>query len=141
MDVPPAKVALVVSDASRWRTWWPDFALTVDELRGPKGVRWFVRSARNGALAGSMEIWLEPVGTGTIAHYFLRLEGTGRTVPRRLRERLTARYRARAKRVLWEVADELDPDRLARISVSTPTAAAGVPSIETFRDSPGRRGP
>lgn len=116
LDVPPATVSQVVSDASRWRTWWPDFVLAVDELRGPRGVRWIVDSARNGAFAGSMEIWLEAVGTGTMAHYFLRLDSIGTTMRRRERERLTARYRARAKRVLWAVADELDPARLARIT-------------------------
>lgn len=116
LDVPPATVAQVVSDASRWRAWWPDLALAVDELRGPKGVRWIVDSARNGRFAGSMEIWLEPAGTGTMAHYFLRLDSTGRTIRRRERERVAARYRVRAKQVLWAVADELDPERLARIA-------------------------
>lgn len=116
MDVPPAAVARVVSDASRWPTWWPDLELAVDELRGPKGVRWLVRTGRSGMLAGSMEIWLEPVGSGTVAHYFLRLNGSNRTVRRRDRKRLAAQFRARAKRVLWALADELDPGRLDRIA-------------------------
>jgi hypothetical protein len=116
IDVPPATVAGVVSDPLRWRSWWPDLVLAVDELRGPQGVRWLVPSTRNGTLAGSMEIWLEPVGTGTLAHYFLRLDRVGQTMRRRERDRLMARYRVRAKQVLWSVADELDPDRLARIA-------------------------
>jgi hypothetical protein len=116
IDVSPATVAGVVSDPLRWRSWWPDLVLAVDELRGPQGVRWLVPSTRNGTLAGSMEIWLEPVGTGTLAHYFLRLDRVGPTMRRRERDRLMARYRVRAKQVLWSVADELDPGRLARIA-------------------------
>ena len=38
--------------------------------RGVKGVQWAVR----GALTGSMEIWLEPVGDGTVVHWFLRAD-------------------------------------------------------------------
>jgi hypothetical protein len=116
IDVSPAVVGRVVADRARWGGWWPDLELTVDELRGPKGVRWNVASARNGTLAGSMEIWLQPVGAGTVAHYFLRLDGTGRAMGRRDRHRLAMRYRTRAKRVLWAVADELDPGRLARVA-------------------------
>jgi hypothetical protein len=117
IDVPPSSVAKIIADRSRWRTWWPDFGLTVDEARGPKGMRWFVRSARNGTLAGSMEVWLEPFGTGTVAHYFLRLNPAGSTrLRRRERERLIACYRSRAKQVMWAVADELDPGRLDRVA-------------------------
>ena len=38
--------------------------------RGIKGQQWAVR----GALTGSMEIWLEPVGPGTVVHWFLRAD-------------------------------------------------------------------
>jgi hypothetical protein len=38
--------------------------------RGVKGVQWSVR----GALVGSMEIWLEPVGDGVVLHWFLRAD-------------------------------------------------------------------
>jgi len=134
IDVSPVTIAWVVSDPLRWRSWWPDFALTVDELRGPKGVRWFVRSARGGTLAGSMEIWLEPVGTGTVAHYFLRLDAVGPTMRRRELDRLAARYRVRAKQLLWSVADELDPGRLARIA--NRRDARPPLDFETFRQLP-----
>ena len=116
IDVAPALVGRLVADRSRWRTWWPDFELTVDEARGATGMRWFVPSARNGTLAGSMEIWLEHVRAGTVAHYFLRLDPVGRPLRRRERDRLTACFRVRAKRVMWVVADELDPGRLSRVA-------------------------
>ena len=123
IDAAPAAVAKTVADGSRWRAWWPDFELTVDEARDAKGMRWFVRSARNGTLAGSMEVWLEPVGTGTVAHYFLRLDATGSArLRRRERDRLIARYRRRAKQVMWAVGDELDPGRLERLA-QLPTKA------------------
>jgi hypothetical protein len=126
IDAMPASVATVVADRSRWRTWWPDFELTVDEARGAKGMRWFVPSARNGTLAGSMEVWLEPVETGTVAHYLLRLDVAGSArLRRRERDRLIARYRARAKRVMWAMADELDPGRLERLA--QPPGEAGPP--------------
>jgi hypothetical protein len=97
--------------------WWPDFELTVDEARGPEGMRWFVPSAGNSTLAGSMEIWLEPARAGTVAHYLLRLDRViGRRLRRRERDRLTDRYRRRAKQVMWAVADELDPGRLERVA-------------------------
>jgi hypothetical protein len=131
IDVPPASVAKVFADASRWRTWWPDFELAVDEARGAKGMRWFVRSARNGTLAGSMEVWLEPVGAGTVAHYFLRLDVLGSNrLRRRDRERAIARCRSRAKQVMWAVADELDPGRLARLA-QLPRGARATPRRAT----------
>jgi hypothetical protein len=41
--------------------------------RGVQGVRWTVQ----GALVGSMEVWLEPVLDGTVLHYFLRADPAG----------------------------------------------------------------
>ena len=66
----PETVAAAVHDAAAWARWWPDLVPTVTRDRGVKGVQWAV----TGALAGSMEIWLEPVGDGTVLHWFLRAD-------------------------------------------------------------------
>jgi hypothetical protein len=116
IDVRPASLAPIVADPTNWRRWWPDLELQVDQWRGPKGVRWFVRSGRNGTVTGSMEIWLEPVGDGTVVHYFLRLDGTDRSFGPRERERIAHSYRVANKRIFWAVADRLDPGRLARVA-------------------------
>jgi hypothetical protein len=116
IDVLPASLATIVADPTNWRRWWPDLELQVDEWRGPKGVRWFVRSGRNGTVNGSMEIWLQAVGDGTILHYFLRLDGAQRPLTRRERARLERSYRRGIKRVMWGVADRVDPGRLARVA-------------------------
>ena len=86
---PPAVLAPDVADPASWRRWWPDLDLRVSRDRGMKGVQWSVR----GALAGSMEIWLEPVGDGTVLHWFLRADP-----PRPLSPRRTARERERRVR-------------------------------------------
>ncbi len=112
----PRAVGAIVSAAARWRRWWPDLDLAVEEWRGPKGMRWLVRSAAHGRFAGTMEVWLEPVDEGVVAHYFLRLDPVGEPVTVHARERLVDGYRKRAKQVMWAIADEVDPDRLARVS-------------------------
>ena len=86
---PPAVLAPDVADPASWRRWWPDLDLRVSRDRGMKGVQWSVR----GALAGSMEIWLEPVGDGTVLHWFLRADP-----PRPLSPRRAARERERRVR-------------------------------------------
>jgi hypothetical protein len=113
----PSVVAAVVSEPSNWRRWWPDLDLTLDEWRADKGMRWIVRRSAAGNV-GSMEIWLEAAHDGVVAHYFLRLDSPG---PRRMSHRRVMRavdtYRRQMKQVLWALADELDPGRIARISV------------------------
>jgi hypothetical protein len=116
IDVRPASLAPIMADPANWKRWWPDLRLQVDELRGPKGVRWLVPSGRNGTVTGSMEIWLQPVGAGTVVHFFLRLDGTRGRVGPRERDRIAHGYRVAVKRVLWGVADRVDPARLARIA-------------------------
>ena len=69
----PSDVARVVADADSWRRWWPDLEPRVTLDRGSKGVRWVVR----GAVAGSMEIWLEPFADGVVLHYFLWIDEPG----------------------------------------------------------------
>ena len=50
LAVPPAVVAPAVHDPARWRLWWPDLRLVVDQDRAVEGVRWRVerRPARYG---------------------------------------------------------------------------------------------
>lgn len=113
----PATLAARVAEPANWRRWWPDLDLVVDEWRADKGVRWLVRAAKGGALAGSMEVWLEPALDGVIAHYFLRLDPVdGATLGPRRHRRVSDGYRRQAKRVFWALADELDPGRLARVA-------------------------
>lgn len=89
---PPADVAVVVADPGLWSLWWPDLELSVSRDRGVKGVQWAVR----GALRGSMELWLEPVGGGTVVHWYLRADPTRPVAPR-------AFARERQRRVLaWK---------------------------------------
>jgi hypothetical protein len=78
---PPALLATVVSAPATWAEWWPDLRLSVSRDRGVKGQQWAVR----GALTGSMEIWLEPVGPGTVLHWFLRADPPETARPRRAR--------------------------------------------------------
>ncbi len=78
---PPALLAPLVADPASWTGWWPDLRLSVTRDRGIKGQQWAVR----GALTGSMEIWLEPVGPGTVVHWFLRADPPGAARPARSR--------------------------------------------------------
>jgi hypothetical protein len=112
---PPAAVAAVIAEPTNWRRWWPGLTLAVDEWRGNKGVRWTVRSTRQGE-RGSMEVWLEPVLDGVVAHFFLRLDrADARPLTARQRAQRGGRYRTDAKRVFWSLGDQLDPGRLARV--------------------------
>ena len=106
----PRAVAAALHDPARWRAWWPDLALSVFADRGEAGVRWNV----GGALAGSMEVWLEAFGDGVIVHYYLRAERAGRphaSVREATRE-VRRRQRA-AKRVFWALKEELEAGRPA----------------------------
>jgi hypothetical protein len=122
VGVPPQRLAPHVADPANWRRWWPELRLEVDELRGVKGVRWHVLGDARGRLAGSMEIYLQPVAVGsgaeagTMAHFFLRLNPRrGTRLRRRPAARLVERHRRRAKQVMWELTDRCDPGRLARV--------------------------
>jgi hypothetical protein len=116
IGVAPGAVAPVLADASRWSQWWPDLDVRASEYRGVKGMRWLVRSAERGRFSGSMEIWLEPVSDGVVAHYFLRLDATGEAPSSRERERLVHHYRTQTKRAMWALCDIVDPGRIARVS-------------------------
>jgi hypothetical protein len=122
----PTAVAAIVAEPANWARWWPGLDLVVAEMRGDKGIRWTVRAAsprpgsrRVGDLAGTAEVWLEPAHDGVVAHFFLRLDPRDAgALSRRRAARVTRHYRARTKRALWAVADELDPGRLARLTAS-----------------------
>lgn len=73
LAVPPEVVAAEFADPARWLRLWPDLRLEVMTDRGAEGMRWTVQ----GALVGSMEVWLEPVMDGTLLHYFLRADPPG----------------------------------------------------------------
>jgi hypothetical protein len=129
IDTRPGTLGTVIADPANWPRWWPDLDLAVQQLRGARGVRWTVLSADVGhhqRLSGSMEIWIEDVGAGVVAHYFLRLGDSARPrLSRRRRGRVVRAYRTGIKHVLWAVADELDPGRLGRVAAPTrPPSAA-----------------
>jgi hypothetical protein len=64
-----------------------------------------------------MEVWLEPVLDGVVAHYFLRLDpGPGRRMGARRARTVADAHRRRVKRVFWALGDQLDPSRLARVA-------------------------
>jgi hypothetical protein len=100
---PPTAVARAVAGPARWRDWWPDLRLSLQEDRGAEGLRWRV----TGALTGTAEIWLEPVGDGTVVHFYLR---TG------LSDRARERRRLAWKRAVHGLKDELEAGR----AVGTP---------------------
>jgi hypothetical protein len=112
LAVPPAVVAAEFAPAARWPKLWPDLRLAVMADRGVEGFRWTVQ----GALVGSMEIWLEPVLDGTVLHYFLRADpagpdGTAQPAPRR-RGAAEARRRQRAaKAIAFACKDRLEAGR------------------------------
>ena len=91
----PGVVARAVAAPAAWAGWWPGLVLAVTADRGPEGLRWSVA----GRLVGSMEIWLEAVGAGTVLHWFLRAEPAGALRPRptaRLAEREVRRWKRHA---------------------------------------------
>lgn len=114
----PATVAAILAEPDNWPRWWPGLELTIDELRGDIGVRWFVHSVAGGhecGLTGSAEVWLESTCGGVVAHFFLRLDPRpGTQVTQRLIDSVTDDYRMRTKQAFWALADQLDPGRMTR---------------------------
>jgi hypothetical protein len=112
IDASPATVSAAVADPANWRRWWPTLDLTVTRNRQLKGVQWAARSAGGRPahqLAGTVEIWLEPHRDGVILHHYLRLDPVD---GHRLRSRTAAacirRFGWQAKRVFWQLKDELE---------------------------------
>ena len=103
LRVPPAVLAPVVADTASWITWWPDLVPHVTRDRGVKGHQWSV----TGALVGSMEVWLEPVGEGTVVHWYLRADPSSPLSARRVR-RLRKRRVLTWKQHMFELKDRLE---------------------------------
>ncbi|MBV9313288.1 MAG: polyketide cyclase / dehydrase and lipid transport [Pseudonocardia sp.] len=113
ITVPPSRVAAEFADPASWRKYWPDLRLQVFANRGDQGFRWTV----NGALVGSMEIWLEAVLDGTVLHYYLRADPPGGPggLPNRLSRRRAqseaARRQREAKAIALGLKDKLEEGR------------------------------
>ncbi|MGI9125573.1 MAG: polyketide cyclase / dehydrase and lipid transport [Mycobacterium sp.] len=106
----PVAVGHAVGDRGSWRRWFPDLILEVVEDRADKGVRWTVA----GALAGTMEIWLEPVLDGVVLHYFLHAEPTGAMASQPAKmdtPGMNHRRRVAGKRMAFEVKNTLEASR------------------------------
>jgi len=107
----PEQIAVVVHEPQRWAGWWPDLTLSVFMDRGLSGIRW----SATGDPAGSVEIWLEPIGDGVLVHHYLRLDPVGIDPSERRAQRRGVRERAeracRWKKQVWALKDELEGDR------------------------------
>lgn len=101
----PARVRTAVEDPALWRRWWPEQELRVRRDRGLEGFRWDV----SGALAGTAELWLEPVLDGTVVHYYLRADPG--PMPRHRVDRLRREHAVRWKRHAWALKDALEAGR------------------------------
>lgn len=118
LAVPRERVAARFADPAGWPLLWPDLDVEVMTDRGVQGVRWTVTGDR----VGTMEVWLEEVLDGTVLHYFLRVDPSGRDGRR---SRATIRRDARAdrdegqrrqrdaKRIAFALKRELEAGRAA----------------------------
>ncbi len=104
---PAHDVAALIARRRSWRRWWPDLALQVREDRGDKGVRWTV----SGPLAGTMEVWLEPVLDGVVVHYFLHAEPAPESARLRDPAEENRRRRVAGKTMVFEVKSILEAGR------------------------------
>jgi hypothetical protein len=68
--VPPSVLAPELTAPALLAAWFPSLSFQVFMDRGEKGTRWSV----TGEVDGSVEVWLEPMGRGTLVHWFLRGE-------------------------------------------------------------------
>lgn len=118
LAVPPAVLAAEFADPAGWARRWPDLHLRVLADRGVQGLRWRV----GGTWTGSMEVWLEPVGDGTVLHYFLRVDPSdpARTLGRRDATREAVRRQRAAKVLAFALKDRLDGDRPPGVPPSPP---------------------
>ena len=111
----PADVGKAIADPTSWRRWWPDLRLVVVEDRGPAGQRWTV----TGALAGTMEIWLETSFDGVILHYFLHAEPSGAAAWELARinfAKANHHRRVAGKRMAFEVKQKMEESRKVGVS-------------------------
>ena len=105
----PETVAGYVSNPERWGAWFEGLTLVVGEDRGTLGVRWLV----SGALVGTAEIWIEPVGDGAVIHLFLRGQTQGRASGRAQRA-ASSQWGLRVKTVAFGIKDALEEGRHTR---------------------------
>lgn len=108
LAVPPQRLAAEFTDPARWRSLWPDLDLRVLADRGAQGVRW---SVVGDAWRGSMEVWLEAVGDGTVLHWFLRVDPVGASLGRRAATREVVRRQRAAKALAFALKDRLEAGR------------------------------
>lgn len=107
----PEAVRAVLCDEARWKRWFPGLTLRAYVDRGPQGVRWNVA----GNLFGTLEVWLEERGDGTVVHTFVRAEPSAparRHRPHRLAATVRRRYALPLKQRMWEVKDALEAGRV-----------------------------
>lgn len=112
IDAPPATVSAAVREPANWPHWWPYLRLTVTRDRGVKGMQFAAAAAPAAgwpALAGTVEIWLEPFKSGVILHHFLRLAPAGgEALSERAARRATRQAGWHAKQVFWQLKDGLE---------------------------------
>lgn len=111
LAVPPERLAPEFADPAAWRRLWPDLDLRVFADRAEKGVRW---SVVGDAWRGSMEVWLEAVGDGTVLHWFLRVDPVGpvdRALSPRAATREAVRRQRAAKALAFALKDRLEAGR------------------------------
>lgn len=122
LAVPPERLAAEFADPAAWRDLWPDLALRVFADRGAQGVRW---SVVGDAWRGSMEVWLEAVGDGTVLHYFLRVDPIEGSLTRRAATREAVRRQRAAKAVAFGLKDRLEAGRPPGVPPGSWPATAG----------------
>lgn len=117
----PQRVAAIVHDTQRWSEWFPEVTLAVFMDRDEKGIRW----SASGDYVGSVELWVEPFGDGTILHHYLRLDPTVPGTDKEAQpwpDTLAGRRKGSKERVAranhwkakaWALKDELEGDRKA----------------------------
>lgn len=109
----PRRVADRLGARDGWPSPWPGLRLTVTEDREVEGVRWQAA----GAVAGTAELWLEPVLDGTVVHWFLRgTPASGRAT------RAAAHHRRAWQAVVLGLKDELESGRPPGVKPTAATA-------------------
>jgi len=81
--VPPAALIDRLTGHEVWQAWFPGLARVVFMDRAERGVRWSV----TGEAEGSVEVWLEAFGDGTVVHWYVRVDAPPGSNVDRLRER------------------------------------------------------
>jgi len=107
----PERTSAALADSGMWPSWWPTLQLTVTRDRGLKGIQWAARSRAgvHRALAGTVEVWLEPMHDGVLLHHFVRLDPVdGRPLGRRRQARLLREFGWQGKQAFWSLKDGLE---------------------------------